>query len=88
MKLRNCIRLGDESLPEVAEDIERLAHLAYPDAPVDVLETLTKDQFIDALIDKELRLRVAQAQLTSLRAALGIALNRLVLLPGEELDLL
>ena len=59
MKLRNRIRRRDETLPEVAEDIERLARLAYPDAPVDVLETLTKDQFIDALIDEELRLRVA-----------------------------
>ena len=75
MKLRNRVRRRDETLPELAEDIERLARLAYPDAPVEVLETLTKDQFIDALNDDETRLRVAQARPTSLRAALGTALE-------------
>ena len=75
MKLRNRVRRRDETLPELAEDFERLARLAYPEAPVEVLETLTKDQFTDALNDDETRLRVAQARPTSLRAALGIALE-------------
>ena len=75
MKLRSRVRRRDESLPELAEDVERLARLAYPDATVTVLETLSKDQFIDALMDDELRLRVAQARPTSLRAALGTAWN-------------
>lgn len=75
MKLRSRVRRRDESLPELAEDVERLARLAYPDATVTVLETLSKDQFIDALMDDELRLRVAQARPTSLRAALGTALE-------------
>lgn len=70
----------DETLPELAEDIERLARLAYPEALEtltypEVLETLTKDQFTDALNDDQTRLRVAQARPTSLRAALGIALE-------------
>jgi anion-transporting ArsA/GET3 family ATPase len=59
----------------LAEEIGRLARLAYPEAPIEVLETLTKDQFIDALNDDEMRLRVAQARPTTLRAALGIALE-------------
>ena len=75
MKLRNRVRRRDETLPELAEDIKRLARLAYPEAPIEVLETLTKDQFIDALYDDEIRLRVAQARPTTLRAALGIALE-------------
>ena len=75
MKLRSRVRRRDESLPELAEDVERLARLDYPDATVTVLETLSKDQFIDALMDDELRLRVAQARPTSLRAALGTALE-------------
>ena len=75
MKLRNRARRRDETLPELADDIERLARLAYPEAPVEVLETLTKDQFIDALNDDETRLRVAPARPTSLRAALGTALE-------------
>ncbi len=56
MKLRNRVGRRDETLPELAEDIERLARLAYPEAPIEVLETLTKDQFIDALYDDEIRL--------------------------------
>ena len=75
MKLRSRVRRRDESLPELAEDVERLARLADPDATVTVLGTLSKDQFIDALMDDELRLRVAQARPTSLRAALGTALE-------------
>ena len=75
MKLRNRDRRREETLPELVEDIEILARLAHPEAPIEVLETLTKDQFIDALNDHETRLRVAQARLTSLRAALEIALE-------------
>ena len=75
MKLCNRARWQDETLPELAEDMERLPRLAYPEAPVEVLETLTKDQFIDALNDDETHLRVAQARPTSLRAALGTALE-------------
>ncbi|CAB3989610.1 Hypothetical predicted protein [Paramuricea clavata] len=62
MKLRSRSRRREESLPELAEDIERLAKLAYPEATSAVLETLAKDQFIDALVDDELRLRVAQGR--------------------------
>ena len=75
MKLRNRVRRRDETLRELAEDIKRLARFAHSEAPIEVLETLTKDQFIDALYDDEIRLRVAQARPTTLRAALGIALE-------------
>ena len=75
MKLRSRLRRRDESLPELVEDIERLAKLAYPEASVAVLDTLTKDQFIDALTDDELRLRVAQARPSSLAADLGVSLE-------------
>ena len=62
MKLRNRAGRRDETLSELAEDIERLNCLAYPENPVEVLDTLTKDQFIDALNDDETRLKVAQAR--------------------------
>ena len=75
MKLRSRSRRREESLPELAEDIERLAKLAYPEATSAVLETLAKDQFIDALVDDELRLRVAQGRPATLRAALGVSLE-------------
>ena len=41
---------------ELAEDIERLARLAYPDAPASMIEALAKDQFLDALSQEELQM--------------------------------
>jgi hypothetical protein len=43
---------GVETLPELGQDVRRLANLAYPTAPNDVRETLTKEQFIDSLIER------------------------------------
>ena len=87
MKFCNRVRRRDETQPELAEDIQRLACLAYPEASIEVLGTLTKDQFIDALNDDETRLRVAQARPTCLRAAFGTVLetNRSAWLHDEEL---
>ena len=45
--LRNRIRRRDESLPELAGDIERLVRLAYPSGTPEMLEALAKDQFVD-----------------------------------------
>ena len=38
----------DESLPELAENIEQLTQCAYPDVATNMIEVLAKDQFIDA----------------------------------------
>ena len=59
-KLKGRTRKRDENLPELAEDIERLTRLAYPDASTKMIEVLSKDQFIDALTDEDLRLRLRQ----------------------------
>ena len=59
-KLRNRVRRREEGLPELAEDVERLARLAYPEAQPALLEVLVKDQFIDALSDEDMRLRIRQ----------------------------
>lgn len=74
-KLKSRTRKRDESLPEMAEDIERLARLAYPDGSTTVLEVICKDQFIDALDDDDIRLKVAQSRPQSLHSALEIALE-------------
>ena len=63
-----------ESLAELAE-VERLARLAYPEAPPEMLELLAKDQFIDALADGDTRLRVRQSHPKGLRGALQTALE-------------
>jgi hypothetical protein len=74
-RLRIRRRRRDEGLPELAEDVERLTRLAYPDADRTMLELLAKDQFIDALWNDDIRLRVRQARPPTLRAALEHALE-------------
>ena len=41
VQLRSRVRRRDESLPELAKNIERLTQLAYPE----MIEVLAKDQF-------------------------------------------
>ena len=36
--------------------------MAYPKAPADVRETLAKEQFVDALINSDMRLKIKQAR--------------------------
>ena len=45
------IRSKTESIPEVAQAIEKLVRQAYPGVNKDVTETLAIDSFIDALTD-------------------------------------
>ena len=75
MKLRSRARKPDESLQELAGDVERLARLAYPDATDNMLDIIVKDQFLDALRDEDLRLRIRQSRPTSLNEALEQALE-------------
>jgi len=74
-RLRSRTRRREEGLPELAEDIERLVRLAYPEAQSEMSEVLAKDQFIDALTDEDIRLRIRQSHPKSLRGALETALQ-------------
>ena len=49
--------------------------MAYPTAPGDVRETLVKEQFIDALVDSDMRLRVKQARPLNLNDAIRHAVE-------------
>ena len=75
VKLKGRTRRRDENLPELAEDIERLTRLAYPDAPAEMIEVLSKDQFIDALTDEDSRLCLRQNKPGTLSLALEQALE-------------
>ena len=75
MRLKNRARSREESLPELAEDIERLTRLAYPNATAPMIEILAKDQFVDAIVDDESRLKVRQSRPDSLRQAVETALE-------------
>ncbi len=73
--LRGRLKRREETLPELAEDIECLTRLAYPEAAEAMVIVLAKDQFIDALPDEDMRLRVRQSRPPSLRQALETALE-------------
>ena len=55
-KFKSRLRWCDESLQELAEDLERLARLGYPSAPEEMKDLLAKEQFIDAILDGHTRL--------------------------------
>ena len=75
VQLKGKTKADNESLPELAQAIRRLATQAYPDASYDLLETLTLDHFVDALVDTDMRYRVYQAKATTLDAAVCAALE-------------
>lgn len=75
MKFKNRVKQRDESLPELAEDIERLSRLSYPDAPPTLRDVLARDQFVDALPEEDTRLRIKQERPQTLRRALESALE-------------
>ena len=75
VKLRGRVRRREETLPELTEEVEHLARLAYPDAAAEMVEVLAKDQFIDALPDEEFRLRLRQSKPETLQQALEQALE-------------
>ena len=58
MKLRNRTRHKEESIAELAEDIEYLTRLAYPEATASMQDSLSKDQFIDSLPEEDMRLKI------------------------------
>ncbi len=65
-ELKCRVRKPKESLPELAQEIRRLAARAYPEAARDLRETLMKDAFLDALNDPEMHWKVFQSRPRSL----------------------
>ena len=74
-KFKSRLRRRDESLQELAGDLERLARLAYPSAPEEMKDLLAKERFIDAILDGDTRLRLKQSRPQSLRAALTLSME-------------
>ena len=75
MKLKNRVRRREEGLTELAEDVEKLIRLAYPEADPAMMEVLGIDHFIDALHEEEMRLKVRQSRPKTLRQAVQTSLE-------------
>jgi hypothetical protein len=74
-QLRERRQRASGSLPELGQDVRRLANLAYPTAPIEVRDTLAKEQFIDALKESDMRLRIKQARPVDLNDAIRHAVE-------------
>jgi hypothetical protein len=74
-KLRSRVKSKEESLQELAHDIRRLVRLAYPKAAMRTHDDMTKDQFIEALGDGEIRWSVFQSRPKNITEALKVAME-------------
>ena len=74
-QLRRRRRDAGETLPHLAQDIERLVSMAYPSATAELRDSLTCDSFMDALGDAELHIAVRQSRPSSLPQALASAIE-------------
>ena len=68
-------RKREETLPELAQAVQRLTRQAYPNGPTSLQDTLARDHFIDALPESEVRWRIHQARPRSLHDALSTTLE-------------
>jgi chromosome segregation ATPase len=73
VQMRERRQRAGESLPELGQAIRRLANLACPTATAEIRETLSKDQFVDALFDSEMRIK--QARPRNLNDAIQLAVE-------------
>ena len=74
-QLRSRRRNAGETLPQLAQQIERLVSLAYPTAPMELRDSLACDYFLDALDDADLHIAVRQGRPSSLPQALASAIE-------------
>ena len=75
VQLRERRQKASETLSELGQDIRRLTNQTYPSASADLRETLAKEQFIDALVSSDMRLRIKEARPVSLNNAVRHAVE-------------
>ncbi|CAC5409281.1 Retrovirus-related Pol polyprotein from transposon 297 [Mytilus coruscus] len=66
---------ASETLPELGRTIRRLVNRAYPLAPIEAKETLSKDYFFDALHDSEMRIKIKQSRPQNLNQVICLAVE-------------
>ncbi|CAG2189961.1 unnamed protein product [Mytilus edulis] len=75
VQFKECRQKVSETLPGLGQSVRRLSNLAYPTAPLELRDTLAKEQFIDALVDSEMRLRIKQSRPKGLNDAIRLAVE-------------
>ena len=68
-QLKSRTRNKGETIQELSQAIKKLVRQAYPNVNKDVIETLSLDNFIDAITDSDIRMRVRELSPKSLEEA-------------------
>lgn len=84
VQLRDRRKRATETIPELGQSVRRLTNLAYPRAPTEVKETLAMEQFLDALPDSDMRIRIKQARPQNLNDATRHAVELEAYLKAEN----
>ncbi|CAC5421297.1 unnamed protein product [Mytilus coruscus] len=74
-QLQTRVRKDNESLSALSQDIKKMTCCAYPGAPSSVTDILALDQFIDALHDPKMRLRIREARPKNINEAEVLAVR-------------
>lgn len=75
VQLKEIRQRARESLPELSQAIRRLVNKAYPHAPNEVIETLAREHFLDALVDSEMRICINQSRPENLNQTICLAVE-------------
>jgi hypothetical protein len=75
VQLNNRVQKRGESLQQLQADVERLVHLAYPDAGEEIINQLAVESFVRAISDIHLQRSVRSARTRTLSETLAFALT-------------
>ncbi|CAC5422732.1 unnamed protein product [Mytilus coruscus] len=72
-QMKSKIRVRNEQIPELGQNIKRLVRLAYQSAPVEVKEQLARDCFIGCIHDADMEWAIFQVKEKSINNAIQVA---------------
>ena len=75
IKFRNRKRVRNENLFELVLDLRKLAKQAYPTKDAEFIEESVREQFVEALQNRDLRIRIRQAKLKNLDELVAFAVE-------------
>jgi len=86
VELRHRRRKQGESLQELAEEVEKLVSLAYPQAGTPTRDILGRDAFIDSLDFQQLQMNIREREPASLKETLILAMKLEVLYQSSRME--
>lgn len=84
LRLKNRQKQKDETLSALADDVKRLVDRVFADIPDEAREKLARDNFIDALTDSDMRIRIIQMRTRNIQEAMEAAIELETLSKAES----